>query len=92
MSNKKGVEEESAAPAVAPLLVDIRFASRMLGVSVFAIRNLCWHRKLKPVRQGKKYLFAPASLTDLAAKLVSGEVTFPPVPPKKAKKAKQHEN
>ena len=77
-----------SVPTVEPLLEDIREASRKLGVSVFAIRNLCWNRLLKPIRHGRRYLFAPTSLTDFAAKLVSGEVEFPPVPAKKAKKRK----
>lgn len=77
-----------SVPAVEPLLVDIREASRRLGVSVFAIRNLCWNKLLKPIRHGRKYLFAPASLTDLVAKLVSGDVEFPPVPVKRSRKRK----
>lgn len=73
-----------ATPSVTPLLVDIRTAAKMLGVSVFAVRNLCWHREtrliLKPVRQGLKFLFSPAALQDFATKVVSGEVHFPATP------------
>jgi hypothetical protein len=83
------VPEVSQRPA--PLLVDIRTAAQMLGTSVFSVRNLCWHREharlLHPVRQGKKYLFSPEVLTSFVAKLVSGEVQFPPTPTKaKSKK------
>jgi hypothetical protein len=73
-------------PAAQPLLVDIRAAATMLGISVFAVRNLCWNRDtkrvLKPVRQGLKFLFSPTALNDFAAKLVSGEVQFPATPTK----------
>ena len=58
-----------------PLLVDIRAAAQTLGISVFAVRNLCWHREtarvLKPVRHGLKFLFSPAALTEFAQKVVS---------------------
>ena len=74
--------EVSQSPA--PLFVDIKSAARILGVSIFAVRNLCWHREtrliLKPVRQGLKFLFSPVALNDFAAKLVSGEVHFPAAP------------
>jgi hypothetical protein len=67
-----------------PLLVDIRTAAQILGISVFAVRNLCWHREtarvLKPVRHGLKFLFSPDSLTEFATKLVAGEVRFPATP------------
>jgi len=71
---------------VTPLFVDIQFAARQLGVSIFAVRNLCWNKLLTPVRQGRKYLFTSAMLTELAAKLSSGEVEFPRVPTRKPKK------
>jgi hypothetical protein len=71
-------------PATQPLLVDIRVAASVLGISVFAVRNLCWNsqtkRVLKPVRHGLKLLFSPSALNDFAAKLVSGEVQFPATP------------
>jgi hypothetical protein len=73
-------------PTPVPLLVDIRTAASTLGISVFAVRNLCWHREtawvLKPVRHGLKFLFSPAALTEFAAKLVSGEIQFPATPSK----------
>ena len=73
-------------PPVEPLLIDIRAAARTLGISVFAVRNLCWHREtarlLRPVRQGLKFLFSPAVLTEFAVKLVTGEVQFPATPVK----------
>lgn len=85
MSNRR-IKQQTAVPAVEPLLVDIRTAARLLGISVFAVRNLCWHREtvrlLKPVRQGLKFLFSPAVLTEFATKLVSGEVRFPATPTK----------
>jgi hypothetical protein len=72
------------APPVAPLLIDLKRASAQLGIAPFALRNLLWHdntrRLLKPVRQGLKYLFSPAVLTEFAAKLVAGEVEFPRTP------------
>jgi hypothetical protein len=68
------------------LLVDIRVAATMLGISVFAVRNLCWNpptkRVLKPVRHGLKFLFSPSALTECAAKLVSGDIQFPATPTK----------
>lgn len=74
-----------------PLLVDIRTAATMLGVSVFAIRNLCWHREtariLKPIRHGLKFLFSPVALNEFAAKLVSGEIQFPATPTKHHRRA-----
>jgi hypothetical protein len=81
---------EGSQPA--PLLVDIRTAASTLGISVFAVRNLCWHREtariLKPIRHGLKFLFSPAALNDFAAALVRGEVAFPATPVK-AKPRKQ---
>jgi hypothetical protein len=83
-SSAAAVPEFSQLPA--PLLVDIRTAARTLGISVFAVRNLCWHREtarlLRPVRHGLKFLFSPTALTDFAAKLVEGEVQFPATPAK----------
>jgi hypothetical protein len=77
---------ELSLPAAQPLLVDIRVAATILGISVFAVRNLCWNRDtkrvLKPVRQGLKFLFSPTALTECAAKLVSGEIQFPATPVK----------
>ena len=87
-SSKVAMPEVFRSPA--PLLVDIRTASSMLGVSVFAVRNLCWHREtacvLRPVRQGLKFLFSPATLTEFAQKLVSGEIQFPATPTKPKRK------
>jgi hypothetical protein len=78
------IPEISQPPA--PLLVDIRTAARLLGISVFAVRNLCWHREtarlLKPVRQGLKFLFSPVAVADFTQKLVNGEVQFPSTPSK----------
>ena len=101
MSNRSA-SKKTAVPTIAvppteskssPLLVDIRTAASMLGVSVFAIRNLCWHREtarvLKPVRQGLKFLFSPAALNDFAAKLVSGEIRFPATPIKQRNHTKK---
>jgi hypothetical protein len=87
MSQKKSAPIGSpAVPSVEPLLVDIRTAAQKLGVSVFAVRNLCWNRDtarvLKPVRQGLKFLFSPAALSEFATKLVNGEVQFPATPVK----------
>jgi hypothetical protein len=90
-------KQSSVAPAqelslsvAQPLLIDIRAAAAMLGVSVFAVRNLCWtadtKRVLKPIRHGLKLLFSPAALNDFAAKLVSGELQFPPTPTKVRKR------
>jgi hypothetical protein len=80
--------------SLAPLLVDIRTAAQTLGISVFAVRNLCWHREtarvLKPIRHGLKFLFSPAALTEFTQKLVSGEMHFPPTPVKtKSRKTAQ---
>ena len=94
MSSSKAVQRQpeilSSAPTPAPLLVDIRTAARILGISVFAVRNLCWNRDtkrvLKPVRQGLKFLFSPAALNDCAAKLVLGEIVFPATPVKTKRK------
>src|SRR6266700_8269382 len=85
---------EAAMPEVCqspvPLLVDIRVAAITLGISIFAVRNLCWHREtarvLKPVRHGLKFLFSPVALRECAAKLVSGEIQFPATPTKTKQK------
>jgi hypothetical protein len=97
MSSSKAVQRQhvvpSSVPKPSPLLVDIRTAASTLGVSVFAVRNLCWHREtarvLKPVRHGLKFLFSPTALTECAAKLVSGEIQFPatPIKPKRTRGA-----
>jgi hypothetical protein len=90
MRHKKISPAIVSEPKPAPLLVDIRTAASMLGISVFAVRNLCWNRDtkhvLKPVRQGLKFLFSPAALNDFAAKLVSGEIQFPATPVKAKRK------
>ena len=79
-----------SSPALQPLLVDIRTAAAILGISIFAVRNLCWNpqtkRALKPVRQGLKFLFSPPALNDFAAKLVAGEIQFPQTPTKMKRK------
>jgi hypothetical protein len=89
-SSAAAVPEFSQLPA--PLLVDIKTAAQMLGTSVFSIRNLCWHQQsrslLAPVRQGKKYLFAPAKLTEFVAALVAGRAHFPATPAKATRKRK----
>jgi len=93
-SRKKALKRqpEISSPAIPPvaLLIDIRTAASTLGISVFAVRNLCWHREtariLKPVRQGLKFLFSPAALNEFAAKLVAGEVRFPATPVKAKRK------
>jgi hypothetical protein len=93
-SSRKAVQRQSevspSIPSPAPLLVDIRTAASTLGISVFAVRNLCWHREtariLKPVRHGLKFLFSPAALNEFATKLVSGEIKFPGTPTKTKRK------
>jgi hypothetical protein len=89
--NQHQREVSSSIPTPAPLLVDIRVAAAMLGISIFAVRNLCWNREtkrvLKPVRQGLKFLFSPPALNDFAAKLVAGEIQFPATPTKSRKRA-----
>jgi hypothetical protein len=97
MASKKVLRSQSeiasavATPAIQPLLLDIKAAAAVLGISVFAVRNLCWNpptkRVLKPVRQGLKFLFSPAALNEFAAKLVSGEIQFPATPVKARRRA-----
>jgi hypothetical protein len=94
-SSRKAVQRQAevspSTPAPSPLLVDIRTAASLLGISVFAVRNLCWHREtkhiLKPVRQGLKFLFSPIAVADFATKLVAGEIQFPATPTKSRKRA-----
>jgi hypothetical protein len=74
-----------STPAVQPMFLDIQVASAVLGLSVFAVRNICWHKLLRPVRHGKKYLFTPQMLTEFRDKLVSGQVVLPASPSKPAK-------
>jgi hypothetical protein len=89
-SSRKAVQHQpevlSSAPTPAPLFVDIRTAASTLGITVFAVRNLCWHREtariLKPIRHGLKFLFTPTALNEFAAKLVAGEIHFPSTPVK----------
>jgi hypothetical protein len=93
---KAAVPPTELSPAAQPLLVDIRVAAQMMGISVFAVRNLCWNpstkRVLKPVRQGLKFLFSPSALNEFANALVRGEVQFPPAPSKpKVRKRAAHE-
>jgi hypothetical protein len=74
-------EVPTAIPeVVTPLLIPIETASLRLGVTVFAMRNLVWNRLLKPVKHGRRYLFADADLVALAERLRCGEVSFPPTP------------
>jgi hypothetical protein len=76
----------AVAVSPAPLLIDIRAASRLLGISVFGVRVACWDPKtahvLRPVRHGLKFLFSPAAIADFAAKIISGELQFPRSPSK----------
>jgi hypothetical protein len=65
---------------VTPLFIPIKAASLRFGVTVFAMRVLVWSKLLKPVKHGRQYLFADADLVELAAKLRSGEVSFPRSP------------
>ena len=84
------VPSSAPTPAVQPMFLDIQAASAALGLSVFAVRNICWNKLLRPVRHGKKYLFTPQMLTELRDKLVSGQVVLPASPSKPAKsKAKR---
>ena len=76
-----------ALPAVQPMFVDIHAASAALGLSVFAVRTICWNKLLRPVRHGKKYLFTLQMLTELRDKLVSGQVTLPVSPVKPSRRA-----
>jgi|SRR5271156_6647732 len=73
-----------------PLLVDIKAAAQTLGISVFAVRNLCWHPQhrtlLAPVRQGAKYLFHPAKLSAFVDALIAGKISFPSTPVKTKRK------
>jgi len=89
-AKKKSAVPHTEVSLPAPLLVDIRSAATLLGISVFAVRNLCWNPStkhvLKPVRHGLKFLFSPSALTECAAKLVSGEIQFPPTPTKTKRK------
>jgi hypothetical protein len=83
----------SVIQSPAPLLIDIRAASRLLGISVFGVRVACWNpktaRALKPVRHGLKFLFSPAAIADFAAKIISGEIQFPRSPSKPRKTVKR---
>jgi len=76
MASKKASRTANAtAPSVnlpEPLFVDIREAARRLGVKVWTIRTLCWTKKIRFVRQGKrKLLFSPADLSAYAANLLA---------------------
>ena len=95
LSNKRSVHVflKKSNPASTRSLIaraNARAAASTLGVSVFAVRNLCWHREtariLKPVRHGLKFLFSPAALNEFAAKLVAGEIQFPATPTKMKRK------
>jgi hypothetical protein len=81
-----------AVPLAIPLLIDIKAAAQMLGISVFAVRVLCWDPKtariLKPIRHGLQFMFSPAALVELRDALVAGTVQFPRSPSKpKSKRA-----
>jgi hypothetical protein len=86
LRNKDSIATAVPSLPAVPLLVPIKTASQMLGVSVFAMRVLCWNPKasgiLRPVRHGAAYLFAPAALKELADALVSGKIEFPRSPSK----------
>lgn len=86
---KSASHTAAVLPEPAPLLVDIKRAAAILGVSPFAVRNLCWNPKtktlLRPVRHGLKFLFAPASLKEFADALVAGTVEFPRTPSQRRK-------
>lgn len=73
-------------PPVVPLLVNIAEAAKRLGLHPYAVRNLKWNGLLRSVRPTKPYLFAVASLVELADKLARGEVVLPPTPKKPRKR------
>jgi hypothetical protein len=54
-----------------PLFVDICGAARILGFTVWAVRNIVWDHKIRYVRRGRKYFFSPDDLKAYAAKLLA---------------------
>jgi hypothetical protein len=54
-----------------PLFVDIREAGRRLGFTTWAMRTLCWAKKIRFVKQRRKYLFSPADLRNYAQRLLA---------------------
>lgn len=44
-------------PVEAPLLLDIRGASKFLGLSVWQIRAMIVNQELPPIRIGRKFYF-----------------------------------
>ena len=52
----------SAAPAVAPRLLNVKEAAHYLGTSVWMVRQLGYERKLPGIKLGHKVLFDRADL------------------------------
>jgi hypothetical protein len=54
-----------------PLFVDIQQAARILGFTVWAVRNIVWNRDIRYVKRGRKYFFSPGDLKAYAEKLLA---------------------
>lgn len=77
-SKKKAVAATSAeAPTPSPeaslpepLFVDISEGARRLGFTIWAVRTLCWSKKIRFIKRGRKYFFSPADLRNYAERLL----------------------
>lgn len=70
----KSAEAPTPSPETSlpePLFVNIGQAARRLGFTVWAVRTLCWSKKIRFVKRGRKYFFSPADLRNYAESLLA---------------------
>ena len=72
MSRNKIVPTSSSGLEVKPILVAIPAAARMLGTTVWSVRELLWAKKIPHVKIGRRFLVAPADLEAYVARLKAG--------------------
>lgn len=72
MPRNKSVAIASPTPEVRPLLVDLKTAARMLGTTLWAIRELLWANEIPHVQIGRRFLIDPADLQAYVQRLKAG--------------------
>lgn len=72
MPRHKSVAIASPAPEVKPILVNVPAAARMLGTTIWSVRELLWAKKIPHVKIGRRFLVAPTDLEAYVDRLKAG--------------------
>jgi excisionase family DNA binding protein len=72
MPRNKVVPISSPIPEVKPILVNLPTAARMLGTTVWAVREILWAKKIPHVKIGRRFLVSPADLEGYVVQLKAG--------------------